>query len=332
MEDRIKTIIKKDLKSKVRSMEKINEGYSHFNYLVKISKSPGEVILRFSNNIGEEESLLKEKYVIELLRKNNLPVPKILAFHFPEKDRKKGYMIISKIPGERLDKIWYKLTKKEKELVAEKIGRLMRDMHKIKFNSFGKIKEKGDISEDISFKFKPKGEKKETDPCLRNILKDFFIDFSRIASYDEVKNNQLSKISKYITSKKELLKNKEKPVFNHGDLMPGHIFVKKFNNDWKITGIIDFEQAEAYSREKDFIKLHRNKFFEIPELKKALLRGYKEKIDEEKIKLLRIMRDLQFSFVVRDSGSKELSDKKMNEFNELIKKKTIKHNDFPEFP
>jgi len=50
MEDKIKGIIKKEFRAKVLDVERITEGYSHFMYLVKIDKAPGELIIRFSSN------------------------------------------------------------------------------------------------------------------------------------------------------------------------------------------------------------------------------------------------------------------------------------------
>ena len=84
METRIKKIIKKELKAKVEKIEKITEGFSHENYLVKLNKKPREVVIRFSNNIIPDASLLKEKFVLDLLRKNSLPTPKVYAFYFPK--------------------------------------------------------------------------------------------------------------------------------------------------------------------------------------------------------------------------------------------------------
>ena len=61
------------------------------------------LIIRFSNNIKEDVNLAKEKFVIDVLAGKGIPVPKIYAFHFPEK-KEEGYMIMEFIEGERLDK------------------------------------------------------------------------------------------------------------------------------------------------------------------------------------------------------------------------------------
>mgnify|MGYP001585623034 CR=1 FL=1 len=85
MEEKIKEIIKKEFNADVVEINRITEGYSHYMYLVKFNKEPSEAIIRFSNNAKKDVNLAKEKFVIELLSKNNVPVPKIYSFYWPEK-------------------------------------------------------------------------------------------------------------------------------------------------------------------------------------------------------------------------------------------------------
>jgi len=282
-------------------------------YLVKINKFPEEVIIRFSNNTKKDSNLSKEKYIIETLRKNKIPAPKILGFS-------EDYMIIEKIQGEKLDNIWNNLTKQEKISITEKIGKLAKDIHKIKLSKFGKIEERGNIKSDEAFKFRKTGKKSRYSSWLREFLKMYTDDLARLASYPLISRKFLAKAMNYTLINSDTINYKGKPTLIHGDLFPGHIFVRKINGKYKIIGIIDFEFAQSHAPEYDFIKLHRNRFFDIPELKQALEKGY-GKINIEAVEIYRITRDLGFAWAVLESGNKKLSNKTIKDIEKRLDKK-----------
>ena len=139
MEQRIFEIVKKEFEANVLEIKRIIEGYSHYMYEVKTDKSPEIIIIRFSNNIKNTCNLGKEKYIIDLLRQNNIPAPRILAFYFPKDKKEEGYMILEKIKGIRLDTIWNSLDKEEKRKITKKIGEFLSKIHQIKLKEFGAI-------------------------------------------------------------------------------------------------------------------------------------------------------------------------------------------------
>ncbi len=319
MEDKIKEIVKKEFNADVVEIKRIIEGYSHSMYEVKLGKEPKEVIIRFANNIKEDVNLAKEKFIINLLAKYNIPVPKIYAFYHPD-NKKEGYLILEKINGIRLDTIWDSFTKEEKIKVTKKLGELLAKIHKIELESFGYIKEGGKIDSDISFKFRKEGEALTYSPFLRQTIKDSFIDFARLISYKYLPPEFMAEVILYISKNLDAIDYKGKPVLNHGDYMPGHIFVEKDNNEYEIVGLIDFELAHASSPEYDFIKLHRHGFFDDEELKNALREGYGN-IRVDAVEMHRLMRDVSFAQVLFESGDKELGNKIIKETKEKIDKK-----------
>ena len=320
MEKRIPKIIEIELNAKVLDIERISEGYSHHMYEVKIDRNPFEVIVRFSNNIKENHNLGKEKYIIDLLRKNKISAPKILAFYFPEEKKEEGYMILEKIKGKRLDTIWDSLTKKEKLKITEKIGKLAKQIHSIKLEEFGYIQEQGRINSDTAFKFRQVGKKLEYSKFLRELLKSVLIDLSRLMSYKIIDPKFISKFVLYLSSNLEKFDYKGEPTLNHGDFMTGHLFVEKINGDYEITGIIDFEFSISSSPEYDFIKLHRQNFFKDEQLKQALEKGY-GKINEEAVEILRLTRDIGFAWAMLESGNKKLSEETLQKIERKIDKK-----------
>jgi len=318
MESRITKIVKKEFGASVLKIKRITEGYSHYVYEIKIDKDPKEAIVRFSNNIKENANLAKEKYIIDLLLQNNIPAPKILAFHHPE-NKKEGYMILEKLPGTRLDSIWESLSKQEKIQVTKEMGDLLSKIHSIKFSEFGQIKEGGEIDNDKAFQFRRLGKKIPFNKYIRERLKLSFIDFARLISYKNLSSDFVSKIMKYIIDNLDDIEYSGSPVLTHGDYIPGHIFVEKNKGKYKIVGLIDFEFSESAAPEYDFIKLHRAGFFNDSELKQSLENGY-GRINEKSVEIHRLLRDIGFAWVMLEAGDKELSEKTLKAIEEKIDK------------
>ncbi len=310
MEDKIKEIIEREFNAQILEIKRITDGYSHYMYLVKINKEPEEVIIRFSNNKKKDVGLGKEKFIIELLRENNIPAPKIYAFD-------DEYMVLEKLKGIRLDTIWDSLAKQEKIQVTKEIGKLLSKIHSIKFEEFGKIESEGKIKSDEAFNFRKMGEKPEHDPYLRQYLIDIFDDCARLLSYPHISKEFMEKIISYYIRNLGKIDYDGKATLVHADFMTGHIFVEKTGDEYKITGIIDFEFARSHAPEYDFIKLHRQGFFDDEEIKQALKEGYGE-INEQAVEFHRLTRDLGFAWAMVESGNKKLSDEKIKELEEKL--------------
>lgn len=311
MEDKIPEIVKREFKAKTLEIKRITEGFSHYMYLIKINQAPFEVIVRFSNNRDEEVSLEKEKFIIETLRKNRIPAPRILAFS-------KEYMILEKMPGDRLDLIWNNIDKNEKIYLTEKMGRILRDIHSINFEKFGPIKSNGQIDVDSSFKFRRVGIQLEYNPWIREVIKQFSKNYARLLSYSHIDKKLMMKINMYILKNLKYINYTGKPTLIHGDFQKGHVFVKKIDGEYKIVGIIDFEFANSSAPEYDFIKLHREGFFEDKKLLNALERGYGRSIDKKALLTYKLMRDTGFAQVVLDAGNKKLSDKILKNLSQKL--------------
>jgi len=283
---------------------------------VSIDKAPNVVIVRFANNKDKRFALKKEEYVIKLLQEHGVPAPKIYAFN---EDSDGSYMILEKIRGNRVDEIWNSISKEEKMEISQKIGELLAKIHSIKLDKFGLIKEEGVIEEDIAFKFKQVGEPMVHSPFLRATFKKYNEDLSRLMSYHEISSEFISNYMKYLCDSRKILEYNEKPVLNHGDFFPGHIFVEKTDRGYQITGLIDFELACASAPSEDFIKLHRSGFFDDAELKEALKRGYGE-INEKAVETLRTIRDVSFAQVLFESGDIKLGKEILGKVKEKIGK------------
>lgn len=321
MENRIPGIIKKEFNANTLEIKRINEGFSHYMYDVKINKAPFDIIVRFSNNTQKGSNLGKEKYVIDLLKSNGLPVPKIYAFHHPKEKKEEGYIVMEKFKGIRLDTIWDSLSKDERIQITKEMGKILAKMHLISLNDFGNIEEDGNIKGDEPFKFRKTGESLQFNRFARTWLKHNLEDIARLASYPHISKKFISDLLSYLIQNLDVIKYDGRPKFIHCDFMPGHIFVEKKDVRYVITGIIDFEFAQSYSPDYDFIKLHRAGFFDDHEIKQALIDAYGP-VNEKAIEIHRLTRDVGFAWAVLEAGNKELCDKVLKKVEETLRKNT----------
>jgi len=312
VEQTIPKIVEKEFKAKTLEIAQIKEGYSHSMYFVKINKHPFEIILRFTNNKREENSLEKEEFIIRTLRKNKIPAPKIYVLT-------KDYMILEKIQGERLDKIWDNLSAEEKYNITRKIGRMLKDIHAIKFDKFGKIKKNGEIEGDNPFTFRKEGTEIPHNKWLRILLRDSLKDYARLLSYENIDLKLMNKVNNFILNNLETIKYNGEASLIHGDFQKGHLFIRRIENEYKIVGIIDFEFADSYCPEYDFIKLHREGFFDNRKLLKALQEGY-GKINKKAVEIYRLLRDIGFVQVLFDSGNKTKANEVLKSIKIRLKK------------
>jgi len=318
MEQKIKQIIKKQFNAKVLDVTPTNGGFSHSMFFVKIDKKPSEVVCRFSNPTNQKElDLRKEIFILKKFSEKGVPTPKIFSF-LPSKSLKENdVMILKKIDGIRLDTIWSSLTKQEKIQITEEIGKILKKIHSIKLPKFGRLKEGGEVEQELDFKFKNSEISSEHSDFLRKEFAKHFLEIGKLFSFKEVNAQQVLKIISFIMKNKKEIDYSGKPTLIHGDFMTGHIFVKKENNSYQIVGIIDVEFAEPSSPEFDFVKLHRQGFFEDKELFSALKKGYGE-INQKAVKIFRVIRDLEFAQVLIFSGNLTKGNEILNRLENFV--------------
>ena len=315
----IRKIAKKHFSATVLKINRITEGYSHFMYDVEINKKPFNVIMRFTNTKKPEYNLLKEKYVMDIMTKKQIPVAKIYAIDTSKKFICEEYMIMEKFKGQNLKSIWQGLTEADKIEITIKIGQLLKKIHSIKLARYGIIKNYGEIDADKSFEFRKSGKKQKYSASLRELFKMFMGDFSRLLPYKKLKPKFTAKIMTYITKNIEILEHQGKPTLIHGDFRTEHIFIEKIKEKYEIKGLIDFEFAHSLCPEYDFIKLHRQGFFDDKKLFSALQKGY-GKFNHKAVPIHRLMRDLGFAQAVLESGDHKTAENVLKSIEKRINK------------
>jgi len=307
-------------KSKIA--KKLNRGYSHDIYEVETNESPAKAIIRFSNKNPRENCLEKEIRVNQILKKIGIPVPEILLHDKTKKIIPYEFVIMAELEGEDLDQLWDNLPENEKIDILEKIGEILGRIHKVKFKHFGILLPKG-IKKKADFSLKMEGDKIEMNPSTLDIFVDTFEWIGTLATFSIINPEFILDLTKYILDKRKLTETNEKPALTHGDFYTQNFKVKRINNEWIITGLLDFEYGAAKIKEYDFVKLHREGILEKDSQREALLKGYKkyQKIDQDfdkKIDFFRTCRDIGFASYLLKAGRLEKAQEVLGKVKKKI--------------
>jgi aminoglycoside phosphotransferase (APT) family kinase protein len=206
-----------------------------------------ELVLRIYPSDGWKAE--KEKYLFNLvMKKTSVLVPGVIITDTSKKIINYNYAILKRVLGEELGE------SKNKKLVKE-AGKILAEIHTIKFDSFGWI---------VGKKIEPKFKK--------------WVDFLEFDLKHKIKKAK-SKLPKklvvdildYFERNKELLDIVTVPSLLHKDYSYAHIIVDK-----EINGIIDWEWAIAGHHEFDLVKSLLWMFEKDKKREKIFLSGYKK--------------------------------------------------------
>jgi len=321
--EQIEQIFYKHLDAKVLDAKRITEGYTHYMYDCECELPSGEkkhFVLRISYNRKEDSDLAKELAVMEVYSKKDIPTPYVYASDVERKTFEFDYAIIEKFEGVPLTKILENLSNDEKKRIAKKVGELLNKIHSITMEDFGDFTKNG-LKKEEEFSFRKFEDAPVIHSWTRRLLKDSFIDLSGLMTLKLISLEQQYNLMKYIYAHVDLL-NGAKSVLIHGDFHADHILVKKVDNEWTITGIVDFEFAASRATEYDFIKLHRVGLLDDKDFREGLLEGYgKDNIGphfDELIKFYRVLRDVGFAYHLAKAGDKETFKKVMGNMWKMI--------------
>jgi aminoglycoside phosphotransferase (APT) family kinase protein len=225
MEQFAKKVFEKNIKKTIQKIEDKSKGCDQ---IVKIitTKDNKKYVVKIPNH---PKYNYREKIACEKLKKLKI-IPKIIYFN-------KKYIIQEYVEGKDIDEIKIPLTKIKK--VYLDIGQILKQIHTVKINGFGKITEKG-VSKYKNF------EKWMYFEFIYKNLK--YIEEEKILS-----KIQIEKLNKYLKENKPSLKSKDSVLLRF-DYEESNIKIK--NN--KITGIIDFGDLSAGPKEFDLVRPYIN--------------------------------------------------------------------------
>ncbi len=241
--------------AKIENLWMYKQGLINRTYEIVISNPEKELILRLSPKASWKPK--KEKFVYDLIReKTNVPVPDVFIVESSEELVGHSFMLLSKISGEDLDKIYEKSRNKE---MISKAGEFLAEIHSIKLDSFGWIMDNG---------IKPSF-RRWTD-FLEYDLNEKLLSLAMVRHFPKI---VLKQCREFFSLRKPILETNAKPCLLHKDYHFSHIIA----DDKRINGIIDVEWAIAGNPELDLVKSGMWMFSEKKELEKIFLDGYKKK-------------------------------------------------------
>jgi serine/threonine protein kinase len=158
--------------------------------------------------------------------KTSVPVPRIL--HFLPSDRGINYLVMEKLPGQRLSEILNSMDEATRSRIADQLKDYLTQLSQL--DKLGRWSFVGRECYDGGMFFWP-------DRCKAKSLKD-------IVDYIAIKAKSSPPFyAKPIPDLLSSLQSRRTSIFSHGDLVPENILV---DQDGNITGIIDWEFAGWY--------------------------------------------------------------------------------------
>jgi len=211
------------------SIAELTEGYYNVAYditlpdrevILKIAPPSSAVIMSYEMNIMQAEvdglRLVKQKSMV--------PVPEVLYYDSSKDICDASYFFMNKLHGESFYKLKCNdLSQKEQDKIMRKAGSLNKAMNEIKGEGFGYLNQ-------------PDSQRRDWKTVFLQMINSLLMDGEKVEIDLGVKYIELINL---VTKGSFALEEITEPVFVHGDLWDGNIFIK----DGKIEGLIDFERS-----------------------------------------------------------------------------------------
>src|SRR3989344_7657552 len=273
--------------AKIIYAKRLARGIMNYVAEIKITNPSKVFILKISNQ-EKKYSIEKEVFVIELLRKHKIPAPKIIKYDYSKRKFPFEILMLEKFKGEILNNVWNKIDRKNQAKIAYKLGNILSKINSIKFKRFAAI-----------HGYKKFKYYKNYYEAMKKDFRDIIKKHKEIKFLEETTYKRVNNVFKKFQS---LLLSLKKPVLVHNDFWFDHVFIKKFKNEYKVEGIIDFGFAGIFPKEMDFVKPHRWIFDKGKDIEDAFMKGYQKliKLDKNFKTLLILFRvDFDLFFIYR---------------------------------
>ena len=198
---------------------------------------------------------MREIESLELLRKSNVIVPKIVKYGEEDSDE---WILMEYINGELLERIYTHLDMNNQLLLFTQMGEELGKIHSFqKFDFIGDLNNKIRLDEYENY----------TISKIENSIEE-------IINQDLPDIELLMKGIKVLRDNYGFLYKIKESRLTHGDFDGRNILVTNTNGQYKISAIIDFELCYPQNCENDLANLYFKYFFDNKEYEKAFLKGY----------------------------------------------------------
>jgi Ser/Thr protein kinase RdoA (MazF antagonist) len=295
-------------KAKIISIKAFPEGYNNIVY--DIGLDSGNYIIKLLKIKGFEKYVLKQKRIRTLIRKKykKFPIPKIIKSDFSKKVIDESYIIAEKVEGKSLQNQYDKV--KNKEELFEEIGELYGKLHSLKLKSYGEL--------DSSLNLIKKYQNYYSIKCgeVKKIFEK--IEKRKLLSKETLKLN-----INFFNKNKLLLKKELDPCMCHGDASTANIIVDKYDDEYKVKGLIDFEFARAKGPIQELFSGLRG-FEKKYDYRYSLVKGYSKygKLPKEWEKLILLYGWM--GHLNQLTQIKKIKWRDLNDANTSIRKKNLR--------
>lgn len=233
--EQITTVVQKHFKdAKITNIERFKEGTLNTVYLIEGTHSLSEgVILKTAPAVDtvmpnlEKGGLYTEFYVYQLLKEQNIPIPKMFGYDFSRKDIPCDYLFLERVKGKSWSKylLDFKLIRKSNPSLMKQLGKINAVLHGVEGDWFGYIKDNGCHRYDL------------WSDAFTAMVNDL-LEEAKQRGY----NLPYTEIRAAVNSRRELLDEIKKPKLVNFDMWTGNIYLASNKGKLNISGIIDFER------------------------------------------------------------------------------------------
>lgn len=219
-------------KSTIKKFAWFGRGYNSVVFDVEISKPAKKMVIKIVEKEFSVDHREKEKKVYQLLKSkfSNFPVPEIYVIDSSKKVIDKTFTVSERIDGVPLGSVWNQLPNKDEVMI--KFGEYLGMIHSICFQKYGDLSANLELTNQYSDWKDHQSEK---------MLKTF----GKLRQLHFVDQDYLSRQSDFWDKFNRVLNVETSPILCWGDSGFGNIIVKAKNSSYEISGLIDFEYANA---------------------------------------------------------------------------------------
>ncbi len=212
------------------------------------------VKLHYEDWFGED-CFQTEREAYTLLARQDLPIPELLAEGALYDDGWRWpFLVMTAMPGRSLRQLDGDASPKDRERIAAWLGRTLRDLHGVPIHQ---------------------GER---------ISHEIYVDLIQVREQRCHHDHELwgsmpahltAQVRDYVWEARKLIDpERERPVFLHGDLHEGNVFVDGETDALQPTGIVDFNDAYEGDPHYDLVSIHLKGFGADKHLLGKLLEAY----------------------------------------------------------
>lgn len=245
-----------------------------------------KVIVKQSQYDWAQPRFESSRKVSQLIRQESAIIaPKHLEI--PEEVTESPTIAYWYLPFPTLDELWPELSFEQRKEASQSLGRMLREMHKIKISSYGPLHGNGSYRSASSFMHND----------LQNRLKPAIADI-----WPEV----LPIINQLTKSARNLADNNQNTTLVHNDIHLGNVLCEIHNGEVQCVGLLDLEEAGGGIWESDLasaITLHHPLFFSngnngrwLRSFGRNIAEGYYKKPSQELLLFFRIYHLVNLGF------------------------------------